>query len=69
MKSKRIRWVVAVVGAAVLTVTIGLATVGNRGSGARPGLGSFGCPPAQATRERATSLSTTPCAVPFFVNL
>src|SRR5215471_19351465 len=27
MKNKRIRWVVAVVGAAILTVTIGLATV------------------------------------------
>ena len=33
MKNKRIRWVVAVVGAAVLTVTIGLATVAFASSG------------------------------------
>ena len=36
MKNKKIRWVVAVVGAAVLTVTIGLATVAFASPGSGP---------------------------------
>lgn len=36
MKNKRIRWVVAVVGAALLTVTIGLATVAFASPGSGP---------------------------------
>ena len=41
MKNKRIRWVVAVVGAAVLTVTIGLATVAFASPSSGPITGSF----------------------------